>query len=140
VILFLNANVLFTASISPEGVSRALVGLSAMGSVLLASSPFAIDEARRNIALKRTGHLSEMNEVLANIDRVGDAHPRLMAWAGRFVASKDAPILAAAIGARADVLVTGDRRHFGELFGRTVHGVQIEPPCVALRLVLDSMS
>ncbi|HMU50769.1 MAG TPA: hypothetical protein PKA13_13420 [Geminicoccaceae bacterium] len=38
---------------------------------------------------------------------------------------KDAPILAAAVAAAADLLVTGDRRHFGGLFGRTVHGVRI---------------
>ena len=37
----------------------------------------------------------------------------------------DVPILAAAIQARVDGLVTGDRRAFGALFGRTVHGVTI---------------
>jgi predicted nucleic acid-binding protein len=40
--------------------------------------------------------------------------------------SKDRPILQAAIAAKADILVTGDRRHFGHLFGKTVSGVQID--------------
>jgi len=38
---------------------------------------------------------------------------------------KDAPILAAAVLARADLLVTGDRRHVGPLFGRTLQGVRL---------------
>lgn len=136
--LFLDANVLFTASLSPEGTSRALVRLSAMKVCRLAASPFAIDEARRNIAVKQPRHLTDLREVLAFVDPIADAQPDLLAWAGHHVVAKDAPILAAAVGARVDVLVTGDRRHFGHLFGRVLHGMRIEPPTVALRTVLDS--
>lgn len=139
-LLFLDANVLFTASISPDGTSRALIRLSAMGACRLGASPFATDEARRNIAVKRAGRLAELDEVLAHVDLVADAHPALWAWARRYVVAKDAPILAAAVAGRADVLVTGDRRHFGHLFGGAVHGTRIEPPRVALRLVLDDGS
>ncbi len=138
-LLFLDANVLFTATVSPEGVSKSLVRLSATGGCRLVASPFVIDEALRNIAVKRARQRPELDAVLASVDRVGDAHPGLLAWAGRYVVAKDAPILAAAVGARADVLVTSDRRHFGELFGRAVHGVRIETPRVALRVVLDSL-
>lgn len=136
-LLFLDANVLFTASISSDGASRALVRLSVMGACRLAASPFATDEARRNLAVKRAGRLADLNELLADVDLVADAHPAVLAWARRYVVTMDAPILAAAVGARADVLVTGDRRHFGHLFGRAVHGTRIEPPRVALRLALD---
>ena len=38
---------------------------------------------------------------------------------------KDIPVLAGAIHARCDSLMTGDSRHFGQLFGRTVGGVSI---------------
>lgn len=103
----------------------------------MAASPFAMDEARRNITVKRSDQLPELDEVLASVGFVGDAHPGLLAWASRYVVAKDAPILAAAIGARADVLVTGDRKHFGRLFGRAVRGMRIEPPSVALRIVMD---
>jgi len=139
VLLFLDANVLFTASISPDGTSRALVRLSAEGACRLAASPFAIDEAQRDIAVKREGSLAALDAMLAYVDLVADAHPALSTWAGRYVAAKDAPILAAAVGARADVLVTGDRRHFGYLFGRAVHGTRIEPPRDGLRPVLDQV-
>lgn len=136
-LLFLDANVLFTAAISPGGASRALVRLSAAGACRLAASPFAIDEARRNVGVKRPDRRAELDVVLATLDRVGDARPDLLTWAVRHVVAKDAPILAAAVGAHADVLVTGDRTHFGDLYGRTVRGLRVEPPRVALRLVLD---
>ena len=52
---------------------------------------------------------------------------------------KDAPILAAAITVRADMLATGDRRHFRALYGTAVQGVLILPPADALSRVLDSL-
>jgi hypothetical protein len=41
---------------------------------------------------------------------------------------KDQHVMAAAVLARADYLVTGDRAHFGEWYGETVCGIRIEPP------------
>jgi hypothetical protein len=41
---------------------------------------------------------------------------------------KDRPVLAAAIRLGCDALVTGDRTHFGPLYGRTIHGVRIHSP------------
>lgn len=42
------------------------------------------------------------------------------------LSEKDVPIILAAIASKADILVTGDRRHFGHLFGQNMLGVQIE--------------
>jgi hypothetical protein len=42
--------------------------------------------------------------------------------------AKDQPVLAAAIAARADRLVTGDRTHVGPLFGQTIQRVKILSP------------
>ena len=44
------------------------------------------------------------------------------------LAEKDAPLLCAAIAARSDFFVTGDRRDFGHLFDRTTMGVTIITP------------
>jgi predicted nucleic acid-binding protein len=41
------------------------------------------------------------------------------------VPDKDAPILAAACVAEVDILVTGDRTHFGHLYGETVGGLRV---------------
>lgn len=49
---------------------------------------------------------------------------------------KDAPILAAAVQARADGLVTGDRTHFGPLYGRRFEGVLVLSPAEALARLL----
>jgi hypothetical protein len=37
-------------------------------------------------------------------------------------------VLAAAIRHRCDALVTGDRTHFGRLYGKVIHGVAIHSP------------
>jgi len=42
--------------------------------------------------------------------------------------AKDRPVLAAAIHQSCGALVTGDRTHFGPLYGRTIHGVAIHSP------------
>jgi hypothetical protein len=52
--------------------------------------------------------------------------------------AKDVPILAAA-AAGADLLITGDRRHFGHLFGRTLEGVTVLGLAEALRQLLGTM-
>jgi predicted nucleic acid-binding protein len=49
---------------------------------------------------------------------------------------KDAPILAAAVHAQADLLVTGDSRDFGHLFGHTLRGTRVATPATALDLLL----
>lgn len=41
---------------------------------------------------------------------------------------KDRPVLAAAIHHRCVALITGDRTHFGALYGKTVRGVTIHSP------------
>jgi hypothetical protein len=41
---------------------------------------------------------------------------------------KDAPILLAAVAARATHLITGDLRHFGPLFSKRIAGLIILPP------------
>jgi hypothetical protein len=50
---------------------------------------------------------------------------------------KDAPILAAAVHAGSDALVTGDRTHFGPLYGRSFKGVLVLSPAGALARLLE---
>ncbi|MEO8717286.1 MAG: hypothetical protein ABI423_03595 [Burkholderiales bacterium] len=42
--------------------------------------------------------------------------------------AKDQPVLAAAIRHGCDALVTGDRSHFGALYGKTFSGVRVHSP------------
>ncbi len=133
---FLDANVLFTAAISPDGVSVAILKLALIDACEALTSAFAIDEARRNLRAKRPRSLGTLDALAVRVDVVPEADQALVMWAARHLPSKDAPILAAAVAARADVLVTGDRRHFGNLYGKTLKEVTILPPREALERLL----
>ena len=41
------------------------------------------------------------------------------------LAEKDQPILCGAVVCGADFLLTGDKKDFGHLYGKTVHGVMV---------------
>ncbi|MDO8813104.1 MAG: hypothetical protein Q7J38_13895 [Gallionella sp.] len=49
---------------------------------------------------------------------------------------KDRPILAAAIFHHCDILVTGDRTHFGQLYGKEIQGVSVLSPAMLAWVVL----
>lgn len=53
---------------------------------------------------------------------------------------KDQPVLAAAIRYGCTALVTGDRMHFGSLYGQTIQGVTIHSPRSLAELLLSSRS
>src|SRR5579875_3231984 len=101
--IFLDANVLFSAAyLENSGLGR----LWQLQDAELLSSAYAVEEARRNLALSRQPTLP--------------ARVRLD--------SKDRPILLAAIHGKADFLLTGDGRHFGHLYGKRVEGVMVLRP------------
>jgi predicted nucleic acid-binding protein len=136
--LFLDANVVFSAAHQDSGNAQALVALARAGQCTLQASPHALEEARRNLVLKSSHYEKRFADALAVIERVSEAPTAVVEWArGEGLGLKDAPILAAAVQAGADLLVTGDRRDFGALYGRTLRGVQIVLPAVALERVLD---
>jgi len=134
--LFLDANVLFTAAISPEGVSRSLFELAQAGVCVLLTSSFALDEALRNVHVKYPAQVQTLETLAGEVELVAEGGVALAEWAAGLLPTKDAPILAAAVATNADALVTGDRRHFGELFGKTFGGVIVLPPRQALERVV----
>jgi len=134
---FLDANVLFTAAISPEGAGRALFRLARTERCTLLTTVYARDEALRNVRVKRPDCEVALGALLRAVAIVEGADVRSVAWAEALLPAKDAPILAAAVEAGAGMLVTGDRRHFGALFGTSVGGVTVLPPRAALERLLD---
>lgn len=138
--LFLDANVIFTATITPGGVGRTLFRLQESRFCTLAASRFVLDEAARNVRLKYPDRAAESIKVLNKLSLSPEPSPEQVTWAATRIHRKDAPVLAAAIGVRADVLVTGDRRHFGALFRKAVGGVVILSPREALEFVLRQVS
>lgn len=135
--LFLDANVLFTAAHNPAGRSAAIFGLARAGVCSLLTSPHALEEARRNLRLKYPSALADLERLAAVGSVEPEAPSKDVAWAlEQGLPLKDAPILAAAVQGRCDVLVTGDRTHFGPLYGRRLRGVEVLSPADALARLL----
>lgn len=135
--LFLDANILFTAAYNEKGISRALFGLAKAGRCTMVTSAYAADEAKRNLALKAPAVSAEFENLLRQITVVREPSTKTIARMTALpLADKDAPIMAAAVECRAEVLVTGDRRDFGHLCGQAVEGVLVLNPTDTLDRVL----
>jgi predicted nucleic acid-binding protein len=116
--VFLDANILFMAAYRPAGPVGHLVELQDAGMCTLASSAYALEEARRNIALKAPASVTMFEHWLTHVEAVRSADAAHTRAAAEFNIPDptDVPILAAAMQTRADILVTADRRAFGHLF------------------------
>lgn len=137
--LFLDANVIFSAAHRGEGRAQELVALARAGRCELVTSAHALAEARRNLEVKSTGFEDRIATVLAQTTMVAEAPATLADWAkNQGLPVNDAAILAAAVHAGADLLVTGDARDFGRFYGRALRGVQVVAPIVALDIVLKA--
>lgn len=135
--LFLDANILFSAAHRETGSVRIFFHLAKAGACELVSSPYAIDEARRNVARKYPERLPDLEALIAQLRVCPEATAENIAWAAeQRLPRKDAPILAAAVQAGAKLLVTGDHTDFGHLYGQTLRGTQVLAPIAAIELVI----
>ena len=135
--VFLDANVLFSAAYRETGSVRTFFALAEAGACELVSSGYAIDEARRNISVKHPERSADLESLLGRIALCREPAPATLAWAAaQRLPSKDAPILAAAVDARCHLLVTGDRTHFGALFGHKLRGTVVMLPVDAIGLLV----
>jgi len=128
--LFLDANILFSAA---DSADSPLLELWRLKKVLLFSSGYSLEEARRNLALLRPDRLSNLQQLIAKV-QLADAPPlATVPIEARALPQKDLPILLAAIEARATHLLTADMRYFRPLRGKTVEGVLVLTPGDYLR-------
>ena len=125
--LFLDANVLFSAAYQPHA---GLLRLWKLKNVELYSSRYALEEARIN--LEDPAQRIRLNHLSGTIHLV-EASPRALPQ-GVSLPEKDAPILIAAIEARATHLLTGDIRHFGPYLGSRIEGTMVVLPGQYLRI------
>lgn len=133
--IFLDANVLFSAARS-DGAMRRLLALADTAGHALCADVYVFEEARRNLAAKAPDGLSVLDALAARVT-VGGALPAgSLPDEALVLPEKDRPVLAAAITHRCDVLVTGDRSHFGPLYGKTILGVLVLSPAMLAELLL----
>jgi hypothetical protein len=123
---FLDANVLFSAAYR---LNAGLLQLWELKNTVLCSSRYAVEEARIN--LTDEGQWRRLSGLLGIIELFEAAERQLPR--GVSLPEKDAPILLAAIEARATHLLTGDIRHFGSYFGKKIEGIAIVLPGDYLR-------
>lgn len=113
---------LFSAAYRPR---NDLLKLWSLPDIKLLTSIYAVEEARRNLTSARQLEvLRRLTQTLSVLDELPTTDlPKRVA-----LPDKDAPILRAAIQAKATYLLTGDRKHFGAYYGHMLNGALIVPP------------
>lgn len=129
---------MMTASLS-KGPSRILTRLAKRHrDASLCTTEYALDEAERNVQHWRPDRLEAFRKTREGIQVYPEPSVELM---NRVISTipqkkrprkKDWPILAGAVSANADWLVTRDAEDFGPLYDRRVCGVEILRPQAAL--------
>jgi len=123
--LFLDANVLFSAAYRADS---GLLRLWDLPDTELVTSWYAVAEARRNLATSE--QRERLEQLLERVRLIGTPekpkNPSDLSISQ--IPTKDRPILLAAVAARCTHLLTGDRQHFGHLFGTSIAGVLILRP------------
>ena len=117
--VFLDANVLFSASNSASNIARLIHLLLARGTAV--TSDYALEEARRNVELKRPAWNESFQSLAACVVILPSVQFELQVE----LAEKDVPILCTAIRGGCEALATGDKRHFSHLYGQAIDGVQV---------------
>jgi len=130
---YLDANVLFSASYSER---NRFLQFWRMENVTPVTSSYAIGEVRGHLI--RPGHAARLDALLCNTEIVSDVDLRFVPSHIQMV-EKDKPILAAAIGASIDYLVTGDRNHFSHLYNKVVAHVYVISPTEFLDRYFDRL-
>ena len=129
--LFLDANVLFTATHNPDGKAAFILSLGSKGAWKIFSSTFAAEEARRNLSVKYPSAETKFNKLVASITIVPE---HAAAPYPAELNEKDRPIFQAAYACHATHLITGDIAHFGALMNKPgdTFGIIILPPAAFL--------
>jgi predicted nucleic acid-binding protein len=135
--VFLDANVLFSAAYMTTGSPRALFILARAGACEIVSSGYAVEEARRNIGAKHPRRLGELESLVGEAAICREPAHSTVRWALSLgLPDKDAPILAAAVDAGCNLLITGDVAHFGSMFGTRQRGTVVLRPADAFELLI----
>lgn len=112
--VFVDANVLIAGADSRSGASRAVLMLAEVGLFKLVVCRQVLDETERNIRKKLPHALRLFVELMAALDLeiVADPEPAEYERYYDIIEAKDAPVLAAAVIARVDHMLTLNSKDF----------------------------
>jgi len=125
--VFLDANILFSAAKSPGAIRQLVHQIQICGHECVADE-YVIAEARRNLEQKFPATRPDFENLLRAISRLATPPALSIPSLDLLLPEKDRPVLASAIQHRCQVLLTGDKTHFGRLYGQTIGGVFIYSP------------
>ena len=125
--IFLDANVLFSAAKSDGPIRQLLTLLEKSGHECRVDG-YVIEEARRNLVAKAPDGVVALETLVSRMRMAGAQRVDAALEASLPLPAKDRPVLSAAIRQSCAALVTGDRRHLGEFYGKTIRGVTIHSP------------
>lgn len=132
--VFLDANILFSASVPTSQTAKLLAIVEQHGSCV--TNSYAVEEARKNLELKKFGSVEELELLLVTV-RVSN---KLTLKLPVELKSKDIPILGGAIAQKCTHLLTGDKKDFGFLFGQQIEGViVVSPKLLAEEMVANNL-
>jgi predicted nucleic acid-binding protein len=110
--VFVDSSVLVAAAISPRGLARDLIVRGLRDELALHLPTLVLLETERNLRKKRPAALPALESFRAALtSAVVDPPLELVQGLLGTVQPKDAPIVAAALHARADYLATYDQKH-----------------------------
>jgi predicted nucleic acid-binding protein len=120
--LFLDANVLISAAWKNDSKVTRIWRIS---DIELIASNYVVAECKRNLSsAEQQNRLAQLLQAV----RVLEFKSAPVLENSPDLPEKDRHVLAAAVLARADFLVTGDRKQFGAWYGNTILGLRVEPP------------
>jgi predicted nucleic acid-binding protein len=120
--LFLDANVLISAAWK-ENSEIALIWQ--LEGVRLVTSNFVLGEVQRN--LHQVSQIERLRGLMRSVQILYfETLPEIPEAIE--LPEKDRPVLAGAVQAQADHLISGDKKHFGAWYGKSIHGVRITAP------------
>lgn len=125
--VFLDANILFSAARSAGAVRALLEELQRLGHECCADA-YVVEEARRNLAAKAPDAGAALDRLLRRVSVAALQPSGAVPQEAQSLPEKDQPVFTAAMRGGCDVLLTGDRTHFGAWFGKRIAGVAIHSP------------
>jgi len=124
--IFLDANILFSDAKS-TGAIRSLLDLCLKHGHVLVADAYVIEEARRNLSVKFPKSLDDFESRVRQVE-TQRVRPMSNETETFGLPEKDIPVVKAALDLKCDVLVTGDKRHFGHLYGKKIGETLILSP------------
>ena len=110
--VFIDSSVLIAAAISSKGSARNLIINSLNNKFKIVISDLVLEETARNLSNKAPKALPALQLFLETLNpEVVSPNKSLVMEASEVVELKDAPIVAGAVAAKADYLVSFDRKH-----------------------------